>query len=100
MSAEGAGEQAPLPPVLLVHGVGSSFEHAWQRSGWAERLAELRREVLPAHLPGHGPDARAETAGGSLPEAVLAALGEHPVVDAVGYSAGGFSLVSAAVRQP
>jgi pimeloyl-ACP methyl ester carboxylesterase len=88
------------PPVLLVHGIGSTFEHNWARSGWVDRLRARGREVLAAHLPGHGPDANTETAGGSLPAAVLAAVGDHPQVDAVGFSAGGFSLVSAAVREP
>ena len=89
-----------LPPVLLIHGMGSSFEHNWGRSGWLDELAARGRKVLAAHLPGHGPDASVETAGGLLSDAVLAAIGDHPVVDAVGFSAGGFSLVSAAVRAP
>lgn len=87
-------------PVLLVHGIGSTFEHNWVRSGWVDLLAEQDRDVVPVHLPGHGPLADSDTAGHPSWEAVLVATEMHPMVDAVGFSAGGYAVLTAAVRAP
>lgn len=87
-------------PVLLVHGIGSTFEHNWVRSGWVDLLVDQGRDVVAVHLPGHGPLAHSDTAGDPSWDAVLAAAEAHPVVDAVGFSAGGYALLAAAVRAP
>jgi pimeloyl-ACP methyl ester carboxylesterase len=78
---------AALPPVILVHGLASSFEHNWVRTGWLDALESRGREVISMNLPGHG--------GNSRPGGVLAAvdqlteLAQLPgAVDLVGFSAG------------
>ena len=89
------------PPVVLVHGVGSSHEHAWVAPGWTDVLAEDGRTVVPFELPGHG--AAPPLAGGvddaDLLLAALDASGGVPV-DAVGHSAGALLLLRAAARRP
>jgi pimeloyl-ACP methyl ester carboxylesterase len=45
------------PPVLLIHGAGSSFEHNWRAPGWVDLLAEQGRDVVGVELPGHGAEA-------------------------------------------
>jgi pimeloyl-ACP methyl ester carboxylesterase len=78
---------AALPPVILVHGLASSFEHNWVRTGWLDTLESRGRQVVSMNLPGHG--------GNSRPGGVLAAVDQltelaEPlgVVDLVGFSAG------------
>jgi pimeloyl-ACP methyl ester carboxylesterase len=41
-------------PVLLVHGLASSFEHNWRATGWVDILADEGRTALGMDLPGHG----------------------------------------------
>ena len=85
-------------PVILVHGMGSSFEHNWVMPGWRDLLSEAGRTVLGVELPGHGKSAQAadrETAGLIEDEARKAAG-----VDAVGFSAGANALLVAASRSP
>src|SRR5690348_4182850 len=41
-------------PILLVHGLGSSFEHGWRAPGWADLIADANRTVIPVDLLGHG----------------------------------------------
>jgi pimeloyl-ACP methyl ester carboxylesterase len=78
---------AALPPVVLVHGLASSFEHNWVRTGWLDALEGRGREVISMNLPGHG--------GNSRPGGVLAAVDQltalaelRGAVDLVGFSAG------------
>jgi pimeloyl-ACP methyl ester carboxylesterase len=89
-----------FPPVLLVHGLASSFAHNWQAAGWTDILRDEGREVLGVDLPGHGTSAAVDPAAVPAADAVLAALGEHPVADAVGFSAGGQALLAAAAAAP
>jgi pimeloyl-ACP methyl ester carboxylesterase len=89
-----------LPPVLLVHGLASSFAHNWQATGWADILRDEGREVLGVDLPGHGTSASVDPASVTAADAVLAALGEHPLADAAGFSAGGQALLAAAAAAP
>ena len=42
------------PPVVLVHGIASSFERNWRQPGWVDLLEEGGRSVIPVDLPGHG----------------------------------------------
>jgi pimeloyl-ACP methyl ester carboxylesterase len=90
------------PPVLLLHGVGSSFQHNWGRPGWLDLLADDKRTVIGFELPGHGPNGRADVEhADDLVTALLTELAEigRPV-DAVGFSAGGQLLAAAAAREP
>lgn len=89
-----------FPPVLLVHGLASSFAHNWRAAGWTDILRDEGREVLGVDLPGHGTSAAVDPAAVPAADAVLAALGEHPVIDAVGFSAGGQALLAAAAAAP
>jgi pimeloyl-ACP methyl ester carboxylesterase len=87
-------------PILLVHGLASSFAHNWQATGWVDILADEGRTVIGVDLPGHGANFAQDPAGISPAAAVLAAIGDHPQVDAVGFSAGGHALLAAAAEAP
>jgi pimeloyl-ACP methyl ester carboxylesterase len=87
-----------LPPVLLVHGLASSFEHGWRQSGWVDLLEDAGRDVIPFDLPGHG-SAR-ELAGAPAAASLLAAVADLEQVDAVGFSAGGHAVLAAAAAEP
>ena len=86
-------------PIALVHGLGSSFEHGWRDSGWADLIADSGREVIPVDLPGHG------TAGAShdpadyahLESSIEQVLPDEPV-DAIGFSLGAQLLLRVAAR--
>jgi pimeloyl-ACP methyl ester carboxylesterase len=95
------GPPVSTSPVLLLHGVGSSFEHNWGRSGWLDLLADEQRTTIGFELPGHGSSGRADVEhGDDLVTALLAELPKHETVDAVGFSAGGQLLAAAAAREP
>ncbi len=83
-------------PVLLLHGMGSSFDHNWRAQGWVDLLVEAGRTVVPVHLPGHGGTPRLGDEE-SAADRLLEAAGSGPV-DAVGFSAGASALYEAVVR--
>jgi pimeloyl-ACP methyl ester carboxylesterase len=87
-------------PVLLVHGLASSFEHNWRATGWVDILADEGRTVIAVDLPGHGANAAQDPAHTGRAAAVLAVIGDHAQVDAVGFSAGGHALLAAAAAAP
>lgn len=100
---QAASAQSALPPVLLLHGWGGSFDAIWRRAGWCEALAAAGREVLALDLPGHGmaaqshdPQAYADLA--SLLSERLPAV--HGPLDIVGYSLGGKLALELALREP
>ena len=89
-------------PVVLVHGIASSFELNWRQPGWVDLLADMGREVIPLDLLGHGtaekphdPEAYADLGAG-----VLAVLPSDGQVDAVGFSLGAEVLLGLASEQP
>jgi len=89
------------PPVVLVHGFGTSFELTWVHNGWVDLLADEGREVIGVDLLGHGqapkphdPDAYAD-----LGERVRDALPDEPV-DAIGFSMGAKTLLRVAAAEP
>jgi pimeloyl-ACP methyl ester carboxylesterase len=88
------------PPVLLVHGLASSFEHNWRATGWVDLLEAEGRAVIGADLPGHGRMSAQDPAAMSPAQAVLAALAGHEQADAVGFSAGGQAVLAAAAAAP
>ena len=49
-----ASDAVALPPVVLVHGWGGSFEATYARHGWADRLRALGRKVVGLDVRGHG----------------------------------------------
>jgi pimeloyl-ACP methyl ester carboxylesterase len=75
------------PPVILVHGFASSYEHNWVRTGWADTLGGRGHQVIGLDLPGHG--GNSGTGGAQAAVAQLTELARaHPAVDLVGFSAG------------
>jgi pimeloyl-ACP methyl ester carboxylesterase len=93
---------ALLPPVVLLHGFGSSFEREWVRHGWTELLDDEGRQVLARDLPGHGgaPRPRDPAAYEAAESDLLAGLAAHAPVDVVGFSLGGRMLLGMAARSP
>ncbi|MDD2858222.1 MAG: alpha/beta hydrolase [Candidatus Nanopelagicales bacterium] len=87
-------------PVVLVHGLGSSFAHNWGVSGWDDILQSEGFEVVAHELPGHG--AAAEAPGGE--DEAIARLVELVTqigpVAAVGFSAGARLVLRAALARP
>lgn len=88
-------------PVVLVHGMASSFDLNWRRTGLADLLADAGREVVPVDLLGHGsaPAPREPEAYADLTARVVDVLPDGPV-DAVGFSLGAHVLLEAARDEP
>lgn len=82
------------PPVLLVHGFGSSGRADWSETGMVAALTGAGRSVLVPDLRGHGrssaPAAAEEATAGALAEDLLAVLRSAgaETVDVVAYSLG------------
>ena len=89
-------------PVVLVHGFASSFQHGWAEDGWPDLLADEGREVIGQDLPGHGTaDKPHDTAAyDGMEDHVLASFGDHPKVDAIGFSMGARILLTIASDHP
>lgn len=89
----------PHEAVLMVHGVGSSFDHNWRATGWVDILEGEGRNVIGIALPGHGVDS--VSASEDPADVVLRGCpSDGKRVDAVGFSAGGHALLRAAARCP
>ncbi len=84
-------------PVILVHGLASSFAHGWRATGWVDLLEDGGREVIRFDLPGHGQSTYPPDADPS--DALRDALPDTPV-DAVGFSAGAQTLLRLASVEP
>jgi pimeloyl-ACP methyl ester carboxylesterase len=85
------------PPVLLLHGFGSSSEGNWFRPGVAAALVGSGRQVVALDARGHGRSAKphdpAAYAGGAMVRDA-AALVDHlglEALDVCGYSMGGLT---------
>ena len=93
---------APAPPVVLVHGMASSFDLNWRRTGLADLLADAGREVLAVDLLGHGsaPAPHDPAAYADLTARVVDVLPSDEPVDAVGFSLGARVLLEAARDAP
>lgn len=92
-----------LPPVLLLHGFGSSSRRNWIDTGWVRFLNDAGRSVIMIDLPAHGDSAVPADAGSFTPSRmradILQALSDERVLpleerdprsgmDVVGYSLG------------
>jgi pimeloyl-ACP methyl ester carboxylesterase len=88
-------------PVVLVHGLGSSFEHGWRSAGWIDLIGDSGREVIGVDLLGHGtaPAPHDPSAYADLEQRIGAALPPQPV-DAIGFSLGGQLLLRLAAADP
>ncbi len=84
-----------LPPVLLVHGFGSSFDHGWVRHGWDMLLADQGRPVIGVDLLGHGtsPKPILADAYAGTDDLVASSVDGIAELDAVGFSAGAMVLL-------
>ena len=89
-------------PVVLVHGLGSSFAHGWQEPGWVDILGDAGRTVVPVDLLGHGtaprphdPAAYADIAAG-----VRDALPPDGRADVIGFSLGAQLSLRVAAEDP
>jgi len=91
-------------PVVLVHGLGSSFAHGWQATGWVDLLGDAGRTVIPVDLLGHGTaDAPHDPAKyAHLETSIERALPDDAPdsVDAIGFSLGALMLLRVAARTP
>lgn len=89
------------PPVLLLHGLGTSAARTWGDNGWLELLSDAGREVLAPDLLGHGtaPKPHDTAAYDDLEARVAAALPDE-AVDGVGFSLGARVLLTLAAQHP
>jgi pimeloyl-ACP methyl ester carboxylesterase len=91
-------------PVVLVHGLGSSFDHGWRQTGWVDLLADAGRPIIPVDLLGHGTnDAPHDPAEYEhLERSIEMVLPDDPTetVDAIGFSLGAILLLRLASRTP
>jgi pimeloyl-ACP methyl ester carboxylesterase len=90
-----------IPPVALIHGFASSFDHGWARHGWPDVLADAGRAVIPVSLLGHGasPHPHNPAAYDDLEAHALSQLPNVPL-DAVGFSVGARTLLRLAMDFP
>jgi pimeloyl-ACP methyl ester carboxylesterase len=90
------------PPVLLVHGLGTSCARTWGDNGWIDLLADAGREVIGVDLLGHGdaPKPHDPSAYDRLEHDVAGRLPEGEPVDAIGFSLGGRVVLTLAAEQP
>jgi pimeloyl-ACP methyl ester carboxylesterase len=93
----------PGPPVLLVHGLASSFDLNWREPGWVDLLSDAGREVIGVDLLGHGKADKPHdpAAYADVTADIVAALpeGDEPV-QAVGFSMGARLLLEVAADRP
>lgn len=89
------------PPVLLVHGFGTSFDLTWVANGWVDLLADEGRAVIGVDLLGHGtaPKPTDPSAYDDLGARVLEAMPDE-AIDAVGFSLGAKTLLQVAAARP
>lgn len=91
------------PPVLLVHGLASSFDLNWREPGWVDLLGDAGREVIGIDLLGHGKADRPHdpAAYDNVADDIAAALpeGDAPI-QAIGFSMGARLLLEVACGQP
>lgn len=92
---------AMAPPVVLVHGFGTSFELTWVANGWVDLLGDEGRSVIGVDLLGHGTAPKPVDPGAydDLGARVRDALTDEPV-DAIGFSLGAKTLLQVAASEP
>ncbi len=88
-------------PIVLVHGLGSAFEHGWRAPGWVDLITDAGRQVVGIDVPGHGTaTASHDPADYAGVEATVESMLPDGVVDAIGFSLGGQLLLRIASRRP
>ncbi|WP_457208098.1 alpha/beta fold hydrolase [Nocardioides sp. P5_C9_2] len=89
------------PPVVFVHGLGSTYEANWVRSGWADLVLAEGRTPVGHTMAGHGDApllAQPDDTGPARLHAQIEATGG--TADVVGFSAGAVLCLTAAVERP
>jgi len=89
------------PPVVCVHGFGTSYNSTWVTNGWTALLEDAGREVIGVDMLGHGSAAKPTepSAYENLEEDVLSYFPDAPV-DAIGFSMGAAVLLHLASNAP
>jgi pimeloyl-ACP methyl ester carboxylesterase len=90
-------------PVLLVHGLASSFDLNWREPGWVDLLSDAGREVIGIDLLGHGKADKPHdpAAYAAITDDIVAALPDDgAVVQAIGFSMGARLLLEVASEHP
>ncbi|WP_434993893.1 alpha/beta fold hydrolase [Arthrobacter sp. Ld5] len=67
-----AADPLDLPPVLLLHGFGSSSRQNWVDTGWVRHLNDAGRNVVMVDLPAHGDSGAPADAGAYAPSRMRA----------------------------
>ena len=91
------------PPVLLVHGLASSFDLNWREPGWVDLLSDAGREVIGIDLLGHGKADKPHdpAAYADVTSDIVAALPDDgSAVEAIGFSMGARLLLEVACSMP
>jgi pimeloyl-ACP methyl ester carboxylesterase len=101
MAITSTDQTGTLPPVVLVHGWGGSFDATWRSTGFTELLADARRTAIGVDLLGHGaaPKPADPEAYADLTARVLETMPPEPV-DAIGFSLGAITLLRIAIAAP
>tara|TARA_B100000686_G_C16664833_1_gene902985 strand:- start:506 stop:1210 length:705 start_codon:yes stop_codon:yes gene_type:complete len=89
------------PPVVLVHGFGTSYNETWVANGWRDLLIEAKRDVLGIDLLGHG-ESEKPTDPESYKNLESLVLSQFPQVevDGIGFSLGAQVLLWLAAQNP
>ena len=89
------------PPVVCVHGFGTSYNSTWVTNGWTALLEDAGREVIGIDMLGHGSAEKPTepSAYENLEEDVLSHFPDAPV-DAIGFSMGAAVLLHLASNTP
>lgn len=89
------------PAVVFVHGLGSTYEANWVRSGWADMLAAEGRTPVGHTMAGHADAPLLEPPGDTGPSRLHRQIdGLGGSADVVGFSAGAVLSLTAAVQRP
>lgn len=90
-------------PVLLVHGLASSFDLNWREPGWVDLLSDAGRQVIGVDLLGHGKADKPHdpAAYSDVADDIVAALpADGSTVQAIGFSMGARLLLEVASEHP
>ena len=90
-----------MPPVLFVHGFGTSHDSTWVTNGWTALLEDAGREVIGVDMLGHG-SAEKPTSPEEYDKLEGQVFAHFPSkqVDAIGFSMGAGVLLHLASNNP